>query len=234
MLRLRTLGGLSLVRGEAPLTGAITQRRRLAILALLAVARDRGMSREKLVAYLWPESDEERGRHVLNQLLYAQRREAGTPSLFVGKKTLRLEPSLIATDVAEFESAVEAGDLEAAVASYGGVFLDGFHLKDAPEFEQWADGQRLRLSRLYASALVALAARASAAGDTPVAVRWWQHAAQHDPLDFQTARGMVEALITAGDRPAAAMAARRYEEMVRAELGVEPDPGLSNLLTRPG
>jgi len=74
MLRLRTFGGLSLFRGSENLTGAVTQRRRLAILALLAVGRDVGVSRDKLLSYLWPESDQERARHVLNQLLYAQRR----------------------------------------------------------------------------------------------------------------------------------------------------------------
>ena len=52
MLRLRTFGGLSLSRGTENLTGAVTQRRRLAILVLLAVAGDVGMSRDKLVAYL--------------------------------------------------------------------------------------------------------------------------------------------------------------------------------------
>src|SRR5205814_2687931 len=92
MLRLRTFGGLSLSRGTENLTGAITQRRRLAILALLATARDAGLSRDKLQAYLWPESDAERARHVLNQLLYAQRRQVGHNTLFVGRKTLRLNP----------------------------------------------------------------------------------------------------------------------------------------------
>ena len=38
MLRLRTFGGLTLARGTEDLTGAVTQRRRLALLALLAVA----------------------------------------------------------------------------------------------------------------------------------------------------------------------------------------------------
>jgi DNA-binding SARP family transcriptional activator len=129
---------------------------------------------------------------VLNQLLYAQRREAGSPGLFTGKKTLRLDPSLITTDVSDFESAIEGRDFETAVASYGGAFLDGFHLKEAPDFEDWADAQRRRLSSLYSSALVALATNSSAVGNAQAAVRWWRQAAQHDPLDFQIARGMIE------------------------------------------
>src|SRR5262245_7021734 len=57
VLRLRTFGGLTLARGSEDLTGAVTQRRRLALLALLAASGPAGMSRDKLLAYLWPESD---------------------------------------------------------------------------------------------------------------------------------------------------------------------------------
>src|SRR4051794_26861648 len=95
MLRLRTFGGLTLSRGEENLTGAVTQRRRLALLALLAVARDTGLSRDKLLAWLWPDSDAERARHVLNQLLYAQRRQVGDAALFTGQKTLRLNRAVM-------------------------------------------------------------------------------------------------------------------------------------------
>ena len=74
VLRLRTFGGLVLLVGEEPTTGTATQRLRLALLVLLAIARGRGLSRDKVLAYLWPETDLRRARHGLNQLLSAQRR----------------------------------------------------------------------------------------------------------------------------------------------------------------
>src|SRR5262249_1706411 len=118
MLQLRTFGGLTLSRGEEDLTGAATQRRRLAILALLAATRQVGLSRDKLVAYLWPESDAERARHVLNQLLYAQRRQFGAEGLFLGRKTLRLNPAVIWSDVAAFEQALDGGSVQEGIALY--------------------------------------------------------------------------------------------------------------------
>src|SRR5262245_41167195 len=130
MLRLTTFGGLTLARGAEDLTGAATQRRRLALLVLLAVAGAPGMSPDKLLAYLWPESDIERARHVLNQLLYAQRQQVGD-DLFLGRKTLRLNPALIATDVGAFEEACAVGDLGTAAGLYAGPFLDGFFVKEA-------------------------------------------------------------------------------------------------------
>ena len=60
MVELRTFGGLSLEANGAPPPGAAAQRKTLALLALLA-QHPRGLSRDKLIAYLWPETDAEHG-----------------------------------------------------------------------------------------------------------------------------------------------------------------------------
>jgi DNA-binding SARP family transcriptional activator len=230
MLQLRTFGGLSLSRGEENLTGAVTQRRRLAILALLASAGDAGMSRDKVLGYLWPESDEERARHVLNQLLYAQRRQAGSEALFLGRKTLRLNPDLIQSDVGMFDAALERGELERAAALYRGPYLDGFFLKDAAEFERWVEAQRRRYARRCLSALVALARSSAAAGDPSGAVEWWRRAAEQDPLDSDVTLGLLDALQAVGDRAGILREARRYESLLQSELGVPPDPRITGLI----
>ncbi len=232
MLRLRTFGGLTLARGEEDLTGAVTQRRRLAILAALAVAGEQGLSRDKLQALLWPESDATRARHVLNQLLYAQRRQVGLGGLFRGQKTLRLNPDLIWTDVGTFEGALQGGALENAAAAYAGPFLDGFFLKDAPEFERWTEEQRARLARRHLGALSALAERAALSGDHTAAATWWRRALAADPYDSVVALGLVESLTAAGDRPGALREGLRHDALVRAELGVPADPRLRELLAR--
>ncbi|HEV8357847.1 MAG TPA: hypothetical protein VGQ17_13935, partial [Gemmatimonadales bacterium] len=125
MLRLRAFGGLTLRLDGTPITGVVTQRRQLALLALLAVSGDEGMSRDKLLAYLWPEKGTDASRHILNQLLYSQRQHAGDAGLFLGRKTLRLNPALIESDVQAFDGALAAGEGERAVAQYRGPFLDG-------------------------------------------------------------------------------------------------------------
>ncbi|MEP7347872.1 MAG: hypothetical protein ABI877_21555, partial [Gemmatimonadaceae bacterium] len=65
-LRLRTFGGVQI---EGPAGAAATQRRRLAFLALLA-AHDSGagITRDRLVGYLWPDASEERAKHALSQV----------------------------------------------------------------------------------------------------------------------------------------------------------------------
>src|SRR5256884_6918146 len=166
-LRVRTFGGLTLLVAGEPTTGTLTQRRRLALLGVLAVARDRGLSRDKILACLWPESVAERARHGLDQVLYAQRHQLGVPDLFLGLKTLRLNRTVITADVWEFEDALENGMPEVAVRCYTGPFLDGFFVKGAPGFERWAEDERDRLARGCATALGSLASAASAGGGHP-------------------------------------------------------------------
>src|ERR1043166_5527439 len=174
MLRLKALGGLSLAVEDGVVTGALTQPRRLGLLALLAVARDRGVSRDKVVACLWPERDAEHARHALNQLLHTERKLLAPEDLFLSGKTLRLNPAVIRTDVGEFENTLDRGDLEAAVQLWGGSFLDGFFLSDAPGFERWAAEQRDRLARRLCVAYVDLANAATAQGEWNRSVQWWQ------------------------------------------------------------
>lgn len=232
MLRLTTLGGLRLARGRESLTGAATQRRRLAILALLAAAGERGLSRDKLVGYLWPESQEERARHVLNQLLYAQRQSFGDDDLFLGKKTLRLNPAVIWTDVGAFEAALDTQALEEAVGYYEGPFLDGFFLSDSPTFDQWVETQRERLGRRLRASLSARAASLAGQGDAAGATAWWRRVADLDPLDSQVARRLVETLAGSGDVPGAVRYARRHRDLLRTELDLPLDPAFHDLVER--
>ena len=232
MFRLQAFGGLSVVAEDGLIPGAFTQPRRLALLALLAVARDRGLSRDKVVAYLWPERDAAHAHHALNQLLHTQRKLFAPEDPCLGGKTLRLNPAVIHSDVGEFESALDRGDVEAAVRLWGGPFLDGFFLTDAPEFERWAEGQRGRLIRRLSAAYVNLANDAAAQAALDRSAQWWQRAAEINPLDSQIALHAVEALAAMGNRADAIRHAQRHGERLRNELGVAQDARLEALVAR--
>jgi DNA-binding SARP family transcriptional activator len=145
MLLLKTLGGLSLDVDGTPGTGAARQRKTLALLALLAAAGPRGVSRDKLIAYLWPESDGDHARSLLKQACYSLRRDLHTPDLFLGGIELRLNPDVIASDIGRVKGALDRGDVAEAVAAWMGPFLDGFYLPGAGEFERWAEATRSEL-----------------------------------------------------------------------------------------
>jgi DNA-binding SARP family transcriptional activator len=232
MLRLRTFGGLTLQQGGDVITGAPAQRRQLALLALLAVAGDEGMSRDKILAYLWPEKDIERARHLLNQLLYVQRSLGESPDLFNGRKTLRLLPDLVENDVQAFESALASGRNEAAVEVYRGPFLDGFFLNAAAEFENWVTDCRERFAHRYLRALDELAVHATERGEYDRTLEWRRRAVGVDPLNGRLVGAHVEALLLCGNRAGARRAILAHRDRLKKELGMEPDQQLTQLEAR--
>lgn len=223
MLRLRTLGSATIENATGPLSGAPAQRKALALFAFLGRAGDRGVSRDRILAHIWPEAPADRAAHRLAQLLYVLRRELGADDLFLGSSDLRLNQAVLATDIAEFESALASDDLEKAVGAYGGPFLDGFYLDGADEFERWAEVERSDLARRYAAAVEALAVDAAGRSDAAGAVRWWGKLAQADPLNARVTVSYMEALAAAGDRAGALRFAREHEARLREEYETEPD-----------
>jgi DNA-binding SARP family transcriptional activator len=224
-LRLKVLGGVSLTRDGYQVVGGAAQRRSLALLAVLAVHAERGITREKVAALLWPDSDESSARNNLKQALHVLRRELGAEAI-LGTTVLQLGRQAVAADVVEFEMALDRGDLEAAVACYHGPLLDGFHPgSPAAEFEPWVDGHRARLARQFREALEQLAGRATAGADHRTALRWWRRLSDLDPLDTTYARGVTRALlacdVTPQPSPARRVGGAEVQRPVGA-LGAQP------------
>jgi len=232
VLRLRTFGGLSLESDRGPLGGAATQRRRLAVLAILAQAGSRGLTRDKLIGLLWPEVDEPRARSALSQALYALKRDAGEEQLVEGYDRLSLNARVLSSDVGDFEAALARDDAAGAAALYTGVFLDGVYLSEAPEFEHWLDDVRLRLGSAAERALERLATDAEIRGDHGASAEWWRRLTLMQPMQEIPVLRLMEALARAGDRAGALRQAERHEQRMREELDAAPGPAVSQLANR--
>jgi serine/threonine-protein kinase len=229
MLRLHTFGGCFLERDGARLDTLSGHRKALALFAVLATGA-RGVSRESVLASLWPEADEERARTSLRQLVHALRTQLSAQDLLLPSAELRLNPDVITSDVAEFRAAVRAGHDEAAVRLHVGPFLDGFYLKGADGFERWATVERAALARDATRALEALAERATVRGDAREAADWWRRVADAEPLSARAATGLMRALDAAGERAAALQHAQVYALLVREEVGGAVDPSVMKVV----
>jgi serine/threonine-protein kinase len=232
MLELKTFGGLSVEKDGDRSDGAAGRKRTLALLAILAVAGKRGVSRDKLIAYLWPETDTAHGRHLLKQACYALRRDLRAPDLFLGATELRLNPEIISSDVQAFEDALARGDRARAVSVYAAPFLDGFYLNGQGDFERWVEGERGRLKQLAGEALEALATEAALRGDHTAAADWWRRRAALDPLSSRAAIGLMRALAASGDRAGALLHARVHENLLSQELDVAPERAVIEFVRR--
>lgn len=227
MYRLFLLGGVSIRRTSGSLAeGRVSQRRQLALLALLAASPGKPVSREKLVGLMWPEMPEGRARHLLSDTLYVIRQELGRDAVIRVGEGLRLDREVVWSDVSAFETALDLDRLEKAVSLYEGPFLDGFYLDGSGAFERWVEKHRRRLEEGYRGALEALAARVAAAGDRDGSVRWWKRRAASEPTNSRVAMRLMEALAAAGNRAGALEHGRAHQAMLREELGIEPPSAL--------
>jgi TolB-like protein/DNA-binding SARP family transcriptional activator/Flp pilus assembly protein TadD len=230
---LRLFGAPSIERadGEA-LTGRAAQRHRVALLALIAMTPDARLSRDKLIATLWPESNADRGRNLLKVSTYVLRSTLGDDALLSDRDALRLNADVVRVDAADFEAALASGDWARAVALYRGPFLDGFFLSDAPEFEQWVSRERERLAAGYAKALEALAQDAEAKGDASKSAEWWKLRAAQDLLDSRVALRLMQALEASGNPAAAIQHATIHQRLLQDELGMAASPEIAALAER--
>jgi len=180
----------------------------LGLLAILALAGRQGFPRDRIEAYLWPESSAPLARHSLDQTVYAIRHALGSDFILSTGRELRLNPDLVQVDAWEFEEAIRARQWAAAVERYKGTLLDGFHFTDSREAESWIDAERARLLREYQKAVEFLANVAAEAGDHARSVTWWRRLANSDPLSASATKHLMMALATAGDRAGGVKQAR--------------------------
>jgi len=212
VLRLHAFGGLHLTQDGVRVVGAAAQRKRLAVLVVLAAHRRTGISREKIAALFWPESGRPRSRNALYQAVAAIRRDLGNDVIFAGSAgDLTLNVERVASDVADFRDAMAARDPETAVTAYDGPFLDGVFLRDSDEFERWADEMRRACTTDYCGALRHLAKRDAAAGDHAAATRWLRRLAATDAMSASVALQLMGSLDASGERETR----RRSTEMTR-------------------
>lgn len=156
-----TLGRLALVDSNGADDELGKRRRKLALLAILALAR-RPLSRDTLVDLFWGEEPEEKARHSLSDALSHLRRVLGKDAILSRQAEVALtEGADLTMDAIQLAAAAAAGDHARVVALYDGPFLDGIHVPDSPRFDEWSARERARLERTFVASCAA-ACKASA------------------------------------------------------------------------
>src|SRR2546421_2120699 len=151
LLQIDLLGDLQM-RSDSGSLFTISARKSQALIAYLAVKPAQRVSREKIAALLWSSTGPDQARQSLRQTLAMLRKEltaivGDAHALLDENDLLGVDETIIACDVAEFESLAASGGeaaLTSAAALYRGDFLDGFYLNEE-RFDQWVIAERDRL-----------------------------------------------------------------------------------------
>jgi DNA-binding SARP family transcriptional activator len=231
-LALYTFGGLVLARDGAPVGGAGGQRRPLALLAILAAAGDRGASRDKIIALLWPDSDVEKGKRALAQTVYSLRKATGCDDLITGVADLRLNAGVVDADTFRFAAAIRSENPIQAIETYKGPFCDGFVIPGALDFERWLEAERVRFASECTRVLTRLADAARKEADFDREIEWSRRLVALDPLDSRATLALMDALERNGDTAGALLAARSHESMLRDQLDLPVAPAIAERMER--
>ncbi|MFP3883443.1 MAG: tetratricopeptide repeat protein [Actinomycetota bacterium] len=233
MLEVNLLGTPEVSTDGSPIR--VDTRKAIALLSYLAV--EGSASRDTLANLFWSESSSERARATLRRTLSALRSAAGPEILDADQHRVTItdhatvdvwsfEDSIRATASHEHDHTEVCGDciphLQRVSEAYRGDFLEGFSVRDSPEFEDWVRtaGESFRLRAGEAFRRLAMAH--AGAGDYQAAIdaagRW----ISLDPLHEPAYRLLMLLKAWAGDRPGAIEAFQRCVAVLDQELGVPP------------
>jgi DNA-binding SARP family transcriptional activator len=227
ILELRLLGRLELRRNGVPVAD-IQAGKTLALLSYLAVTA-RPHTRPALAGLLWGGMPGAKARGSLSKALSTLRQVVGD-HVAITRQTVAFEPDGgFWLDVAEFEAGVKDNSIEClqgVVELYQGDFLDGFYVRNVPEFEDWALAQRARLKELALRALHTLAAHFAEQDDAgrAKAIDYASRLLALEPWREEAYRQMMRLLALNGQRGAALAQYRACRQVLAEELGVEPGP----------
>jgi DNA-binding SARP family transcriptional activator len=223
-LEVSLIGPPRVARDGQPVT--FDTRKAMALLAHLALA-ERPRSREALCELLWPGHDAEHARGALRRTLSALRKSIGEEWIETRGDSVALRRGAgLELDVERFrELAADDASLDRlseAVSLLSGGFLEGFALRDSPDFDDWQVAEAGALERELASALQRLVERLVARGEYAQAIPHARRWLELDPLHESAHRQLIRIYAWSGDRAAAL---EQYRQCVRAlsqELGVGP------------
>ncbi|HEV8230393.1 MAG TPA: AAA family ATPase [Candidatus Limnocylindria bacterium] len=207
----------------------VSARKNRTLLAELALARDNALTREEIVARLWPESDDDRARDSLRHALWRLRNELGPAGELLESRgdDLRLADD-VTVDVQEFERLAASDrpqDTAKAIDLYRG---DLSRELDGPD----AEAERTRLRGLLADAGHRSGELRLAANDTAGAIAIARAVLRADPFREDVVRILLRAHAQTGDGAALTAEYRRFGGLLRAELGVDPNGDTRALYAR--
>ena len=230
-LRLALLGGFQATIGSGPSLNVPT-RKAQALLAYLSMQPGQASTREKLAGLLWGDLDSERARNNLRQTLFALRRSlsSAAPSyLFSDGEIVRLASTEV--DVIAFEKCTSEGTpdaLEKAATLCRGDLLDGFAISEVA-FEEWLANERERLRAIAIQALTKLLTLQVKAGASSKAMQTALQLLARDPFQEIVHRTLMGLYAGQGRRAAALKQYQSCVDLLRRELGVEPEPETRSL-----
>ena len=228
LLQLTLFGSPAVLRHDQSVTSFRSSKAQ-ALLYYLAVT-GRPHTRPTLAGLFWGDQPEAAARTSLSKCL-SNLRELVGDALLVDRQTVafnRDQPYQLDTE--RFAAGLSAPltpathtSYQNALTHYRGDFLEGFYVRDAPDFEQWVLVQRAHYREAVMQGLHTLANYAEQQGDLPQAITHTRRLLTLEPWREEAHRQLMTRLARSGQRAAALAQFESCRRILDEELAVEPD-----------
>ncbi|MCO5187979.1 MAG: AAA family ATPase [Anaerolineae bacterium] len=220
MLRIYTLGGFELRwQDDKQLPKPVTVKAQ-ALLVYLAT-HPKQHTRGQLSDMFWEDRPERKARRSLSTALWHIRRCLPKAFDYIQTDSDVVHfnhdaPFWVDTlAFVEYATSKHLSDWQAAIALYRGQFLEGF-------FDDWIVTERYRLETVYANVLTRVMDAYELSGDCESALSVAMLLLEHDPLREDAHQMIMRVYQQMGQRSAALQQYERCRQLLRDELGIEP------------
>ena len=204
----------------------VERRKTRAIIYYIAAQRY-PVSRQELLALLWPDQVPSAAQHTLSVVLHDLRKSL-CGLLVIDNNLLSFAPNVI-VDARVFEERLshpvaDLDQINEVLHLYRGGFLEDFDLPNALEYCYWLDAERERYERMAIRGLAVAAELYEIKGKFHLALKSLERALELNPLQEDLHRSCMRLYYLAGDRPGMIMQYQKLCKLLNEEMGVPPMP----------
>ncbi|GAB1476432.1 BTAD domain-containing putative transcriptional regulator [Bacillota bacterium] len=239
MLTISMLGQMNISYKDVSITDKLSTKL-MALVCLLILNSNREMSRERLSAYLWPDSDEESARYNMRYSLWKTKKlippdEEGQSFLIITKDSCRINKNYkfqcdkLCIDSFDSHGRKPVEKLLQLKELFKGDFLEGFYLKNCTEFNEIILFERVVSQTKQIEIMKRLANLYDETDQSEEELQILHEMAAMEPYNENFAFRILNIYKKTGNRGGAINYYREFEAKLRRELNIAPNNDLKLL-----
>jgi DNA-binding SARP family transcriptional activator len=231
--------GKSKIEYDGHVIGEQLGTKAYALICLLVLTEHSHLSRDKIIGYLWPDSNGDAARYNLRYNLWQIKKAIdndrdGHPFLLVDKETCGINPKYDfqsdIRDVRDFNPSEDhdVEDLLKLKSLFQGEFLEGCYFKNCEAFNEWIIFERINFEKLKVKILKHLVDVYEGLGALDACLDTIQDIMEIEPYDEEMVEKRLDIYEACGNRTAAITYYNWFSNHLAGSLGVGPSESLRN------
>ncbi|MEA4987950.1 MAG: BTAD domain-containing putative transcriptional regulator [Anaerovorax sp.] len=210
-----------------------------ALICLLVLNKNRYLSREKIIGYLWPDSNEEAARYNLRYNLWLIKKHIGTDQqgntfLYIDKECCGINREFDFTcdilDIMKFKPSEEDSidSILKLKQLFRGDFLEGCYFNKCDEFNELIIFERINFEQRKVKILKRLVELYEKENNFEICLETINEILEIEPYDEEMVSKVLDIYLSCGKQVAAITYYNQFSNQLAGNLGIAPSDELRN------